>query len=74
MRNMKGALVFAILFPMGNLLQAGYSLGIGFDFGKLLGRSLFLEVAYAADFRYFYDYGYAKLWSSSWSCRIGTTL
>lgn len=55
-------------------VQAGYSLGIGFDFGKLLGRSLFLEVAYAGDFRYFYDYGYAKLWSSYWSCRIGTTL
>jgi hypothetical protein len=54
--------------------QAGYSLGIGCDLSRLLGGGLFLELAYAGDFRYFYDYGYARLWSRSWSCRIGTTL
>ena len=65
------------LLDIGNQLsriQAGYSLGVGCDFSKFLGGGLFLELAYTGDFRYFYDYGYAKLWSRSWSCLIGTTL
>lgn len=55
-------------------IQLGYSLGVGFDFTQILGRSVFLELCYAGDSRSFYDYGYAKLWSHSWRANIGTRL
>ncbi len=55
-------------------VQAGYLLGVGLDVSKVVGMSLFFEFGYAGDFRYFYDYGYAKLWNRSLSFAAGTTL
>lgn len=65
------------LLSIGNQLsktQVGYSIGVGFNLSQLLDNSLFIEVKYAGDFRYFYDHPNAKFWNRSWAICIGATL
>jgi hypothetical protein len=57
-----------------NKAQVGYTLGLGTDLTPVLGRSLFLEVSYMGDFRYFYDTDIGKFWNQSWVISIGTSL